>query len=178
MFDRFFTIIVVLVSFMSNALAQNTDAIWSKNIRVDDFDDSKTYISTLQARNQGHLIVRYHESSQREYEIFYSPSGFFLLCGESGSILEGGSYANIQIRADKGKIMTFSGNRSTDNQAVFLKDGLDTTNALIRALKKAKKVVIRFKDNCHQDGATYIFGKFENISGTNFLEEILLSLHL
>ena len=159
-----------LAIFASIAAA---DGLWKKSIDIDDFDDSKTYTSALSDSGQGILVVRYHEKDPQEYDIYYVQSETFRLCGETGSILESSGFTNVQTRVDGGTVMTFTAMLSTDQKAIFLKDSRNfKIHDFVQSLKAANKVVIRFKDACHENGIAWIFGKFDKIDGTHHLSSI------
>ena len=65
-----------------------------------------------------------------------------------------------------------------DSKAVFLKDTPNQLTLLefVSKLENAKKVVLRFKDGCHQDGLSWIFGKFSDITRELKLEKFLRPL--
>ena len=149
-------------------------AKWSKSVDIDDFDDTNTFISTVTASGQGSLTVRYHESTPKDYEVFWVlPSINFMTCGDSGDWMDHSGWRNIQVRVDGGKVLSLTGIPSTSKKAAFLADGsTDTLEGLVQSLKSAKKIVIRVKDKCHDEGQSWFFSKFEEILGPNHLSGI------
>ncbi len=167
-----FLVALILVLFIASANAE--PAKWNSKVSVDDFDDTETFISAITAPRQGSLGVRYHESTPEKYEVYWVfPGPIFTTCGDSGSWMEHSGWRNVQIRVDGGKVLSLTGNPSTDKEAAFLEDGsVDTVEGFVKSLEGAKKVVIRVKDKCHEDGQSWIFSKFEDIAGSNYLSGI------
>lgn len=161
-----------ILAFAGTAFAET--AKWHKSVNIDDFDDSKTFASSIVASKQGALTVRYHEDNSSDYEVFWSfPDSIFMTCGDTGSWLDHSGYGNIEIRIDNGEVMSLTGTPSTDKKAAFLADGSEhSVEELVKSLKGSKKVVIRTKDKCHEKGQSWIFSKFTEILGANYLDEI------
>ena len=168
---RFLSLILAMC-FTGSVLAE--PARWISAIKVDDFDDSRTFTSSIIAPKQGYLTVRYHESTPSDYEVFWGFSGIMMMtCGDAGNWGEHSGWRNIQIRIDGGEVLSLTGTSSTNKKAAFLEDGsLHSVELLIRSLKSAKKLVIRTKDKCHENGQSWLFSKFEGIMGSNHLNGI------
>ena len=164
---------IALALFLS-VPAKAEVAKWHVTVSVDDFDDSKTYISAIMSSEQGQVVVRYHESSPAKYEVIWAlPKVSFRTCGDSGSWSDHSGWNSIQVRVDGGKVMTLRGAPSVEKTAAFLQDGAtDQVVEFLKALKGAKKVVMRTKDKCHHEGQSWIFSKFEDLTGEHLLENI------
>ncbi|MGI9346097.1 MAG: hypothetical protein ACR2PW_07535, partial [Gammaproteobacteria bacterium] len=132
------------------------------------------FVAVISATKQGSIVVRYHESTPANYEIYWAfPSDIWTTCGDTGDWMEHSGWGNLQVRVDGGKVMSLRGTPSTDKKAAFLRDGsADTVNALVMSLKTAKKLVIRTKDDCHEKGQAWIFSKFDDIAGEHNLDGI------
>lgn len=180
---RTLLIAMVLIAFC----ATNSNAApveWQRELEVDDFDDSKAFISFMMVSDQGTVSVfgvRYDESVHSEYfsyNVGWSPNlleDAFTTCGDTGSRAEHSGWSNIQVRVDGGKVMSFTGEAFNKNQSVALQDGTeDNVATLIQSLIGAKKVVIRTKDKCYKEGKDWLFSKFEEIAGQHYLKRIKL----
>lgn len=166
--------ILVLSVFAGSACAD--PAYWKQSISIDDFDDTKTIVNMLVAKGQGSLYVRYHESKPQDYEVIWTlPDVGFMTCGDSGDWMDHSGWSNIQVRVDGGAILSLTGSPSTDKQSAFLKSGHDDSlGDFVKSLTQAEKIVMRVKDKCHENGASWVFSKLENISGNLDLSELNL----
>lgn len=168
---RVISVLVFTVAMMTAVYAESVN--WNTDIVVDDFDDSRMFVSSITATGQGRLVLRYHENTPSKYEVVWVFKQLMFSCGETGSWLKHSGWKNIEVRVDGGKVMSFMGGASTDKEAAFLKDGTDDTlDSLVKSLIGAKKVVLRAKDKCHQDGQGWVFSKYEDIVGKNYLSGI------
>ncbi len=165
---------MILVLLLSVSSVRAESAKWIAQVDVDDFDDSKTFVSIITASGQGQFVIRYHENTPADYEVFWVLPGIILMtCGDSGDWMKHSGWGNIQVRVDGGKVLSLTGTPSTDKEAAFLRDGSnDTVESLVRSLVSAKKVVVRVKDKCHEDGQSWFFSKYEDIAGKNYLSGI------
>ena len=167
--------IVFFVFLLSFSSVRAEPAKWNSFIDIDDFDDSKTFTSGISAPRQGSIAIRYHENTPGNYEVFWMLPGTIFLgsCGDSGDWMEHSGWRNIEVRVDGGKILSLTGTPSTNKKAAFLNDGsTDTVESLVKSLSSAKKVVIRVKDKCHEEGKTWLFSKYEDIAGKSELSGI------
>ena len=58
-----FRLTVLLYALLSISPVRAEPAKWDAQVQVDDFDDSKTFVSVITATDQGALGVRYHEDT-------------------------------------------------------------------------------------------------------------------
>jgi hypothetical protein len=158
------------------APTKNSAAQWEIANSVDDFDDSTTFVSLLSS-NDGNavLAVRAHQDKLKDVSVILIQREVSHLCGQTGSYGNESGYSNLELRIDGGDVYKMKGNISSNNKSIFFKDTRYNLTRLemVKLLSTAKKVVLRFTDNCHNKGTSWIFAKWSNITGDHNLQKFL-----